>query len=103
MVRSKLILIAITIALNSCYQLHFKNGNITEGNTEVETWHHNVVLSLIEVSDPVNPIQDCDNKNWTMVTTEDTFLTTIAGGIVNSLLLGLPIWDPQLVTVQCEN
>lgn len=94
----KLLAIA-AIALSGCTTIHFDNGaNPTMGQT-TEKWHHNAVLALIEVSDPVNLESECAGQEWSSVQTELTFINGLVSGLVNVIA---PVWYPKTVTVNCK-
>jgi len=96
----KLLTLAALFAVTGCTTIHFdRNANFEEGTTQHKRWHHNMVLALIETSDPVNLEERCQGKEWTSVKTEVSFLNGLAGGAVNSIA---PIWYPKTVEVDCK-
>jgi hypothetical protein len=99
-------IIGAAVLLCGCSVMHFKNGPVEPASAPVEKWHHNVALSLVEVSKPLDLQGLCDGSKWSMITTEETFITGLAGvadNIVTGLVLpgGLDIWDPQMVIYSC--
>ena len=94
------LLAVLGLTVSGCSVMHFTNGK-AKGTTSVSKWHHNVALALFEVSDPADPGKMCGGKNWTQITTKDTFVTAIVGSLDNSMG-GLELWDPQVVEVACE-
>jgi hypothetical protein len=106
---SKKLLISLAAAgllLTGCSVMHFQNGTVEPNDRPVEKWHHNVALSLLEVSPVVNIGALCDDKPWSMVTTKETFVTGLAGSVDNIVTsafagFGIDIWDPQAVEYSC--
>ena len=66
-------------------------------------WHHSVMSSLVEVSDPVNLREKCPN-GWARVSTRESAATKLAPGAVSNLTGGRTggVWDPEEVEVACE-
>ncbi len=87
------------VFMSGCSTLHFDKGEETNSTRVVEKWHHNAVLALIEVSDPVNLRDECGEKNWVSVKTELSFVNGLSSAIVNYLV---PIWYPKTVEVSCQ-
>lgn len=94
-------IIAISVVLLSgCTTIHFdRNIEPATNPTVVKEWHHNMVLSLIEVSAPINLEERCKEQQWTSVKTELSFLNILAGGAVNTIA---PIWYPKSVEISCN-
>lgn len=95
------------LCFTGCSVMHFKNGDVkSEGHVQ-EKWHHNAAYSLWEVSPVVNIGSLCPEKEWSMVTTKDTFLTGLAGSadevLTSAVLKGFSVdlWDPQLIEWNC--
>lgn len=97
--------LSVVLLLNACSVVNFQNGSLSssEPKAKVEHWRHNVVFSLIEVGSVVNPSEDCGSREWSMVTTKETFITGLAGSIDELILFGTDLWDPQSVEVSCVN
>lgn len=99
----------IALALSGCAVMHFQNGDVESDGPATSKWHHNVLLSLVEVSPVVNLKANCDDKEWSMFTTKETFGSGFVGGLDNvatSLLTprgfgGIDLWDPQVVEYSC--
>lgn len=91
----------LIVILSGCTTIHFDNGNVDNGGSEVinEQWHHIMALDLYELSDPVSLEQSCKENSWSSVKTELTFLNGLASFGGNLLA---PIWYPKTVTVHCE-
>lgn len=91
-------LIAVSaIALSGCTTIHFdRNGDSDLGEITRKQWHSNAIFALNEVSDPVKLDQACEDKDWTSVKTEQTF--------VNGLLeqVTYAMWSPKTVTISCK-
>jgi len=107
----KLSLVALTagLLLSGCSVMHFKNGSVEKSGASMEKWHHNVAYSLYELGGPLNAASLCpETKNWSMITTKETFITGLAGGADDAVTAGLlrgaggiNIWDPQMVEYTC--
>jgi len=101
-------LIAVLSAglFSGCSVMHFKNGSADNSGRVNENWHHNMLFSLLEASKPLNMKTLCPG-GWVSVTTKETFVTGLVGGIDNALtsvLLppgGIDVWDPQAVEWVC--
>mgnify|MGYP000409786742 CR=1 FL=1 len=97
----KKILAIFVILLSGCTTIHFdRNENLDLNATKSETWHHNIVFSLVEVSDPVNLKQECGDQEWSSVKTELSFLNGLASGITGIVVPY--IWYPKTVEVSCN-
>ncbi len=94
----QLLAIAI-ILLSGCTTIHFDRDNtIYLDAVKVEKWHHNMVAEIIEVSDPVRLDQECGDKQWSSIQTEETFFDGLIKIIINQVA---PIWAPKTVTISC--
>ena len=91
-------LLAALTLLTGCYRLHFNSGDAK--GAAYDSWHHNIAFSLVEVSPPVEANKMCSESKWARITTQDTVVTAIAGGV--DLFIGIDLWDPQMVQVQCK-
>ncbi|MEX1670016.1 hypothetical protein AB4876_13930 [Zhongshania guokunii] len=90
---------ALLLASAGCTTIHFDNGTPNEAKIVTEQWHHNAILALVEVSDPVNLSEECGSSTWSSVETELSFLNAFASGFVNFVL---PVWYPKTVEVSCN-
>ena len=90
---------AFLVFATGCTTIHFDNGNVSSPSTVTEKWHHNAVLALIEVSEPVNLKNECSSGDWSSVKTQLSFLNGLASSFVNQLG---PIWYPKTVEVSCK-
>lgn len=105
----KIALIGLSVSgllLSGCSVMHFKNGETPARGQVHEAWHHNAAYSLLEVSKPVDLKTLCAGKGWSRVTTQETFVTGLAGGVDNALTGivvpgGIDIWDPQFIQWTC--
>jgi hypothetical protein len=88
-------ILGATALLCGCSVMHFQNGSVEPAGRTIEKWHHNVGLSLYEISAPLNMKALCADKQWAMVTTKETVPTALAGSVSNGL------WDPQLAVYTC--
>jgi hypothetical protein len=97
------------LILSGCSVMHFQNGSVEPSGKTIESWHHNVAFSLLEVSKPLDMKTLCaeNGGKWSMITTKETFVTGLAGSIddiVTGALLkrtSLDLWDPQMVEYAC--
>jgi len=101
---TRFLAILLLLPLTGCYSVSFVK-DVGSGET-VSEMHHNGLFSLLEFSAPVNPTQMCGGE-WASVTTSETIVTALAGGIDNVVLsaiggYGVDIWDPQQVEVECK-
>lgn len=94
----KLALAVTALSLSACTTIHFENGKQAVSKKTSEKWHHNFALALYEQSAPVDLNKECDGKTWTKVTTKQTALNGLAGGVANNLG---PIWYPKTVEISC--
>jgi hypothetical protein len=97
----KLILIlSASLFVSGCTTIHFDNGQqLATNNVTTQKWHHNVVFSLYELSEPVNLDKECVSAPWASVKTEKTFINGLAASVTNSIG---PIWYPKTVEVTCS-
>jgi hypothetical protein len=86
-------------ALSGCTTIYFDKGRDVRSSVVTERWHHNFALALYEGSSPVNLKQECGDKSWVSVKTEQSFLNVLAGGA--SGVVG-PLWYPKTVEVACK-
>ena len=107
-------------AVSGCSTIQFNNSRDAEESgssySQLETinnspdssqWHHNIILSLVEITDPVNLNETCDDavesgSAWETAKTEITFINGLAGFLVN-LFLPLNLWTPATVEVGCSD
>ena len=108
--KSRIFLAALAgfcFASTGCSVMHFRNGDVKAEGPVMEKWHHNAAYSLMELSPVVDMGGLCKDKEWSMVTTKETFLTAIAGGADDAVTAGLlngaavDLWDPQMIEWQC--
>ena len=84
---------AATAALFSgCSTIMFTN-DAQPAMAEYSQWHHNVALSLYELSEPVETEKYCDE--WARITTERSIVNALAGSVSYNL------WDPWTVSINC--
>lgn len=93
--------LAALVGLTGCSTIEFQNSNASATNEQYNYWHHNVALSLYELSSPVN-LDNCEN-NWSSVAVEKDLVKGLAGTVDNVVLLGGDIWDPWSVDLNCGN
>ncbi|SHH23257.1 Bor/Iss family lipoprotein [Ferrimonas marina] len=100
--KKSLVAVAALVLLSGCHTIHFDHDQPVATNQAVSQsqWHHNMALSLVEVSQPVNLEQACGNNGWDSVTTETTFLNGLPTAVIP--YLGL-LWTPKTATVQCQS
>jgi hypothetical protein len=97
--KSGLLPVILLVLVSGCTTIHFDNGDTSNPSTVKTQWHHNVVLALYEVSDPVNLKEECGSEQWTSVKTELSFINGLASSAVNFFI---PIWYPKTVEVSCN-
>jgi hypothetical protein len=97
-------IIAISaILLSGCTTIHFDRSNTLQLDAvEKEQWHHNIVFSVIEASDPVDLKEVCGEQEWTSVKTEFTFLNWGSAFLLDTVTKSpIPLWTPKTVTTSC--
>lgn len=91
------ILIAFSFfALSACHTFHLTNGSNYNRQYITEDWHHIGIAGLVEFSQPVNPKQICDNKEWASIRTREGFLQWLTAQVSSGL------YNPQEVAVSCK-
>ncbi len=87
--------------LAGCHTIHFDRDQPVVDNKALSQsqWHHNMGLSLVEVSEPVAVDTLCGAENWDSVKTETTFVNGLPGALIP--YIGA-IWTPKTATVQCR-
>jgi hypothetical protein len=103
MKRLKLAMVACGVLVTSvgCSTIHFKNGQGSATPYENSEWHHTVIFTLMEESDPVDLHNRCNGKAWDTVTTKRTFINGLAGSI-DSILIGVDLWEPWTGESTCR-
>lgn len=101
MMMKKIALVLCLLASTACTKIHFDNGDVdivpTPTNAgSLDDWHHIAILTLIEVSEPVNLDQKCNGGEWESVQTQ----TSLTNGIVAAVVGGL--YNPKTALVTCE-
>jgi hypothetical protein len=93
--------LAIILLMNGCTTIYFDQDEpVTPDPARTQSnWHHTMVFSLIEVSQPVDLQQKCGDKGWASAKTEQTFLN----GLVSSIPYVSWIWTPKTASVQCKS
>jgi hypothetical protein len=101
-----LVLLAAGILLQGCAVMHFRDSRTKgpEGPVQ-QAWHHNAVFSLMEFTPPLHLDALCPG-GWSRITTQDTFLTVLAGLADDAATgflfpIGIDAWDPQVVRWTC--
>ena len=99
-------LAAAALLLCGCSVMHFQNGDVDPKGFAKKQWHHNVALSLVEVSSSVDLQTLCNEGPWARVSTYESFGTGVVGyvdefveGFVSPITFDL--WDPQMVEYTC--
>ncbi|MFW2404952.1 MAG: Bor/Iss family lipoprotein [Gammaproteobacteria bacterium] len=97
--RISLVLAAVMLA-TGCTKIHFDQAAPVAEDAEMSqsAWHHNMVFSLVEVSQPVDLGSTCGSNDWESVKTE----TSVLNGLIGWIPYVSAIWTPKTVTVQCE-
>ncbi|HKP97333.1 MAG TPA: hypothetical protein VJ385_16420 [Fibrobacteria bacterium] len=105
--RNMLLTALAGLCFAGCSVMHFKNGDVKNEGHVQEKWHHNAAFSLMELSPVLNLSALCPEKNWSMITTKETFLTGLAGSadeaVTGALLhgAGIDLWNPQAIEWYC--
>ncbi len=99
--RRTLALAALGLALSACQTVTFSRHAAQPGLGQTE-WHHSAVLSLVEVSEPVNVDARC-RQGWADVSTRESLVTGLAPAVLSAVTFGLSaaLWDPEEVEVSC--
>ncbi|MBY5990974.1 Bor family protein [Ferrimonas balearica] len=94
--------LAAASLLAGCHTIHFDQEQPVASNKAQShaQWHHNMALSLVEVSNPVDLDRNCGDNGWETVKTETTFINGLPGAVIP--YLGL-LWSPKTATVQCQD
>ena len=95
-----LIAFIVILLVSGCTTIHFDQAEpiVKDSSNSHSAWHHNMVLSLVEVSEPVDLQAQCGSSEWASVTTETSFWN----GLVQAIPYMSWIWTPKTVTVQCQ-
>jgi hypothetical protein len=94
--------VAAAVLGAGCQTIHFVRPSATPAATQ-SFWHHSVMSSLVEVSDPVNLREKCPD-GWARVTTRESAATALAPGALSQATGGRTggVWDPEEVEVSCD-
>lgn len=88
----------ILAALAGCSTIEYTNSAQAADSTEVYGgMHHNLAYSLYEYSQPVD-LDQCSN-DWASLVVEKDVITAIAGSVDS--VVGVDVWDPWAVTLNC--
>ena len=85
----------IALAVSGCSTIYFHNGPGRSRDVGADRFHH-ILLSGIEITDPVELEQRCRGRGWTNVKTELTFVV----GLVRAFTA--PIYNPWGVAWGCR-
>lgn len=85
---------------SGCTTIYFDKGKDVKSTMVTEQWHHNFVGGLYEGSAPVNLKQECGDKSWVSVKTEESFVNGLVFWSTWLTLGG--IWYPKTVEVACK-
>jgi hypothetical protein len=96
----KILFASLLFLVAGCTTIHLDNGTVANPKTVSEKWHHNVVLALVEVSDPVDLKKECNSSDWASVKTQLSFINGLASSVVGMILPA--IWYPKTVEVSCK-
>ncbi len=89
-------ILALATVLSGCSTIHFDNARTRNQPLGYYEWHHDAVLGLVELSDPVDLNARCDGKDWTSVKIELTFVQ----GLVTMATWHL--YNPWNVEIACS-
>jgi len=96
----KKIILIVAICLSGCTTIHFDRDSAVKGQVSAPLWHHIGVISLVEFSAPVNLDDQCGEKEWDSVQTEQNFLNVLASMVGSAVIPAL--WSPKSVEVTCK-
>ena len=92
-----ILIIALVLATTAaCHRVRIirGNGGGVPSPTYFDTWYHNVILGLVDVSGPVDLNQVCGGGAWSEIFIRRSFINSIVW------IVG-PIWTPTTVTIYC--
>jgi len=92
-------LLSLMSVTTGCHKIYYHNGGPLVANKSaalVNEWHHIGVFGLVEFSEPVPLTRYCNEKSWSAVETENSFLT----GLVSVVTYGL--YTPREANVVCK-
>jgi len=105
-IQKAIVCVVVVAAASGCSTMHFNNGPGQVSTDTQSEWHRTAVMSLWEVSSPVDMKQRCNGNDWTVVTTERSFSNVLLGSVDNILLVtktvGLDLWSPWRVEYSCK-
>ena len=82
-------------ALSGCTTIYFHRGASETHRTDMQEWHHDGILELVEFSDPVAMNSRCENKPWQTIKVEKDALKVLITGVTWGW------YDPWDVSYQC--
>jgi hypothetical protein len=96
--RVVLTMLAIALLVQGCTTITFVRDPKST-RTHYSEWHHDWILGLLEGSDPVDMHNRCNGGEWKTVTTEKSFIQSLATLVVSGIAGG--VWDPHSVEYAC--
>ena len=96
--KSLLASLSIVMAMffsSGCSTIYFHKGS-SDSTTEMNEWHHNGILRLVEFSDPVDMANRCAGKGWETIKVEKGFIHGFVGSLTNGW------YDPWSVSYSCK-
>jgi len=102
-----LTLLVTPLLAGGCTVIHFDNGERQVEDAKTSTqWHHSFLFETIEGSDPIDPAEVCNSREWRSVKAEHAYSSVIATALLwesagaSALISGL--WAPRVVTIDCS-
>ncbi len=94
--------LVVLVLTAGCSTIRFHSGETGDSRTTTQEWHHIAAFRLIEASAPVDMNDRCPGKGWSMVQTERSFLSGLAG-LVDNIIIGVEVWEPLDVQYVCSS
>lgn len=88
------LLLALLLGIAACFHVNYVTSKPAAPSPEYDSWHHDLIYGLAEISDPVDVPKICPNGHARIESQ-----TSFVNGLVEFLTLG--IYNPQTVTITC--
>ena len=94
--------LAATLA-GGCYTTVYQFGQppVMPSSTYWETWHHQLLFALVEISDPVDLVRACPQGSVSEIREKVSFLNGLVTGVIRAALFGFPLWNAREVSAWC--
>ncbi|MDB5049780.1 MAG: hypothetical protein JWO30_2851 [Fibrobacteres bacterium] len=77
--------ILIPLLTAGCSKIYFHNGTAPAAPVPPPEFHHVGILGLVEFSQPENLKTICNDKDWSVVLTEKSFITGLVSAVTQQL------------------